>query len=254
MRMLTTVVAIALAGAMATLDADQTTNAGVRLATFESRALRGAPSLLAWSPDGRLLYLQAADRDHYGRVKSMTHWVVTVADRSAKQVEQEPDWAEPYWQWKSGRRSPASPTAMIDIETGRKGFHSTNIPTGGDLGRGGGDTGQTAEDAWSAAYQTQNATVFTLRWKGQTIGEWMNEPMIAGSNYSWAPPPRVALAAAPRDGGPLFVVNDRGDKTTLPDTRAATLPAWSPDGHAIAWLERSSRKQFVLVLADAPTP
>ena len=226
----------------------------VEVATLDAGTLKGEPARLAWSVDGSSLYLQSADRDRFGKVKSTTHFLISISARTVKRIDQEPDWASSYWNWKSGHSSPASPTSMIDVETKREAVRAVSAPTGGDLARGGGDSGATGSamgDAASAAYQTQTSTIYVLSWKGNTIGEWKNEPVVPGVNFGWAPAPRVALAISPRAGGPIVIVDQEGRKE-MSGSKAATLPAWSQDGTKIAWLERVDKKHVTLVIGDAP--
>src|SRR5512141_2744037 len=109
----------------------------VVVATTDTGALKGEPAMLAWSPDGSQLYLQGADSDHFGRVKSTTSFLVSLKDRSVKKTDNQPEWASAYWSWKSGHNSPASRSALIDVETRQESVRATSAPTGGSLARGG---------------------------------------------------------------------------------------------------------------------
>ena len=110
--------------------------------------------------------------------------------------------------------------------------------------------GTSLDDVASAADTTQSVKVYSLKVKGQTIGEWANEPVVPGLNWSWAPAPLQMIAFAKRDGGPLAVIDPAGQKQELAGATAAILPAWSSDGKRMAWLERKDRKKYQLVVAD----
>jgi hypothetical protein len=58
------------------------------------------------------------------------------------------------------------------------------------------------------------------------------------------------IAFARRDGGPLIVFDDAGQKQELTAAKSAFLPAWSDDGKQIAWLERKDKKKYDLTIAD----
>ncbi len=215
--------------------------------------LKGEPVMLAWAPDDSQLYIQAVERDREKRVKSMTHFVVSIANRSMKSVEQPPAWAATYWAWKSAQNSPASPLFRINVETRQETKRATSAPTGGALARGGLDTGgagaTTSTDVASAADQTQVSTIYTLKLKTETIGEWINEPVTPGVNFGWAPAPRHVLAFAKRDGGPIVLLDEQGNKQELAGPKSAVLPAWSQSGQKMAWLERKDRKRFDVTIA-----
>ena len=84
---------------------------------------------------------------------------------------------------------------------------------------------------------------------GETIGEWVNEGVTPGSNFSWAPAPAHAILYARRDGGPLSLLDDKGRKQALTGAKNASFPAWSDDGGRIAWLEKKERRKYDLLIA-----
>src|SRR5438093_5643663 len=53
---------------------------------------KGEPWRLAWSPDGTELYLQTADRDSRGTVKSTRSFLVPLGAKTLKGIDQEPGW------------------------------------------------------------------------------------------------------------------------------------------------------------------
>jgi hypothetical protein len=150
----------------------------------------------------------------------------------------------------------ASPAAaafiVVDgprVETVR----ATAAPTGGALAKGGGGdplAGSTVGDVASAVDQSQTKTIYALKLKGETIGEWVNEPVSPGVTYTWAPAPLRVIAFARRDGGPLIVFDEAGQKQELTAAKSAFLPAWSDDGKRLAWLEKKDRKKFDLMIAE----
>ena len=158
--------------------------------------------------------------------------------------------------WKSAQASPALATFRIDIEERNETRRAVAAPVGGDLAKGGstgGDrsnVGSTASDAAAAAYASQEQHIYALKTKGQTIGEWADEPVTPGTTFGWAPAPARLLVFARRDGGPLVVLDDQGRKQDFDQTKPASLPAFSDDGTKLGWLQRKGRNKFDLMVAE----
>lgn len=220
---------------------------------LDTSKLKGDAAKLAWSPDLSELYVQMVERDRQGAVKSAKHYVVSVADHTMKAVDTEPPWAARYWAWKSGQASPGTGVLKIGVSSRQETVRSTAAPVGGALAKGGlpdPSAGTTIEDAASVVDQTQKKTIYTLRVANQSLGDWVNEPVVPGVNFGWAPAPMNAIVFAKREGGPLIVVDAAGQKQELPGTKTALLPAWSGDGKRLAWLERVDKKKFEIRIAE----
>jgi hypothetical protein len=224
----------------------------VTIADVDLGKLKGDFTRLAWSTDGSEFYIQTIERDRGGAPKAVHHYIVSAA-KSVKSVEQEPSWASQYWMWKSSQSSPANRTFRINVHERTETKRAVSAPTGGVLARGGTadpGAGTTLGDVAAAADATQAVKIFSLDVKGETIGEWANEAVVPGVNYSWAPAPLPFIAYAKRDGGPLVLMDDTGGRQELTGAHSAILPAWSDDGKRIAWLERKDRKKYQLTIAD----
>jgi hypothetical protein len=223
---------------------------------LDTGRLKGDIARLAWSPDATEFYLQTVDRDRVGNVTGVRHYVVSAAAKTVKGIDKEPAWATKYWAWKSAQMAPGQPAFRIDVKQHEDTVRSTSSPTGGALAKGGvadPTQGSTAEDVANAAYNTQHMLVSDLRVKNDVIGTWVNEPVIPGVTFSWAPQPLHLLAFARRDkkdGGPITVLDASGEKRELAGPKNAVLPAWSDDGKHLAWLERKDKKKFDLMIAD----
>jgi hypothetical protein len=220
---------------------------------LDTNKLKGDPVRLSWSLDGSEFYVQSTERDRKGAVKSTKHYIVSAASGTVKEVDAEPAWSKKYWAWKSGQASPGTGTLKISVESRQETVRSTAAPVGGALARGGGadpNVGTTLEDVASAVDQSQKKNVFTLKLKNQPLGEWINEAVVPGVNFGWAPAPMNAMVFAKREGGPLTIVDESGRKEELTGAKTAILPAWSDDGKRIAWLERTDRKKFELRTAE----
>ncbi len=221
------------------------------IARLDSAKLQGPPVMLAWSPDGRTLYLEAIGRNRTGTIVSRRHFLIDVVEKVVRRVEQQPAWVSPYWTWKSALTCPASRRFGIDAESRRQVVRATAAPFGGDLARGGLVTeSNQANDAASAAIQSQMVTIQTLKVAGHLIGEWTNETPAGGYNFGWAPAPLRLIAFANPHGGPLTIVDDQGRKQTIGRPSPVVLPAWSEDATRLAWVERSGKKRYEIVLAS----
>jgi hypothetical protein len=223
------------------------------IAQVDAGKLKGGLARLAWSPDGLELYIQTVERSRGGDIKSTRHYIVSTRAGNLRGLDQEPAWAARYWAWKSGQAAPGAATFRIAADIREELVRSTAAPTGGALAKGGGAdplAGSTVEDVMSAANQTQKKTIYTLKLKGETIGEWVNEAMTPGINWSWAPAPHRIMVFAKREGGPLMLLDDSGRRHDLDVAKLAVLPAWSDSGSQLAWLERKDKKSYELIVAD----
>jgi hypothetical protein len=228
------------------LDSPQT------LVQIDTGKLKGEPWRLAWSPDGSQMYVETIERDGSGNVKAAHGALITVAAKSMKNVDQAPPWVAKYWLWKAGQASPAAPAFRIAVNQRQETVRATAAPTGGALARGGTadpGSGSTLGDVASAANTAQQQTIFDLKVKDELIGEWINEAVVPGVNYSWAPAPSHLIAYAKKGGGPLMLLDDQAHRQALSGARDAVLPAWSDNGAQIAWLEKKDKKHYDLTIA-----
>jgi hypothetical protein len=237
-------------------DARQLTLAAPQaIVEVDTAKLKGQVSNLSWSPDGKDMYLQTVEKNRNGTVKSAKHYLVSLAQKSLKSGDQ-PPWVTQYTAWKSALASPAAPLFRIALEEREE--TKTATAAVGDLakggGAGGGDRGPipgtSAEEVGAIANQSYKVHVWSLKLKGTVIGEWLNEGVVPGINWGWAPAPARLIAFTKRDGGPMTVMDEQGRKQEIAGPKNAILPAWSPDGSKIAWLEKKGGKTFDLMVAD----
>jgi hypothetical protein len=221
---------------------------------IDTSKLKGEPGMLAWAPDGASLYLQMNEHDRKGVVTETKHYVIAIAEKKSASVDAQPAWVGKYWAWKAAPESPAAPAFKIvpdeRIET------KNAVSPVGDLAKGGGSAGDgrampgtSAAEAVSAQATAQKIHIWSLKIKGETIGEWINEGVTPGMNFSWAPAPAHLIVYARREGGPLFLLDDGGRKQALSGAKAATFPAWSDNGAKIAWLEKKDRRKYDVMVA-----
>lgn len=215
--------------------------------------LRGVPSRLAWSPDGAQLYVQTLEGSFGQGDAKLRHYLFSSSNGAQKEAQAEPEWAAAYWAAKSHQAAPDVPGYKIGLESEVRAERTTSTPMGGDLARGGvsgGTGGTSATEAISAANTTQGSTVHVMKLKGETIGEFINSVIVPGLTFGWGPKGTKVIAFAAPKTGRLVVMNDAGLKQEVNGSKEAVLPAWSPDGARLAWLQKQGRKAYLLRIAQ----
>jgi WD40-like Beta Propeller Repeat len=227
------------------------------VAELDTGKLRGEPIRLAWSPDGTEFYVQAAERDGAGAVKSAKHYVVPVGGGAPKEVEQEPAWAAKYWTWKSWKNAPGSPAFAISVDERREVLRATQAVRGSSEAGMGGDSsagtavggGGPAGGGTMAVGEGQNASIRTMRLKGEVIGEWVNTVIVPGLTFGWSPAALNLIAFSSKNED-LVIMDEQGRKQKIDTSKVTRLPAWSDDGKKLAFLEQKDRKKYVLSIVD----
>ena len=249
----------ALSMAIATIDASKLTlSPPATIVEVDTGKLKGDLVRLSWSPDGKQLYIQTIERDRSGAIKAAHHYLAELDGRQPKSVDQEPPWSTTYWGWKSAQSAPRMAALKIDVEQAQKRVSSANVPTGGALAKGGIDaggaaggaaTGFGADDGISAAFQQQMVNVFTLKLKGEVVGEFVNAAAVPGLTFGWAPA-GTGLIAFANPSGHVVVMDGRGRKKEIAESKSALLPAWSDDGKRLAYFERTGKNKATLKIVE----
>ena len=209
--------------------------------------LKGQPSRLAWSADGSQIYLQTLE-GAFGRSDAkLRHYVFATANGAKQDLQAEPEWAAEYWVAKSGQAAPAG-SLKIELKSEQRQERTTSAPMGGDLARGGSSiaTGAAANDGVAAAYTSQTVPVHSMLLKGEVVGEFVNSVIVPGLTFGWSPEGTGAIAFAAQKSGRIVVMDEQGNTREVPGSKDASLPAWSPDGGRLAWLQKEGRRTFLL--------
>ena len=229
-------------------------SAPAQVGTIDAGKLKGEPTQLAWSTDGTRLFLQTSERDAMGMITRPRFFVMSAAGGKPEPVDAPPAWATEYWTWKSSRSAPGSTAFAIDVKQEERQATATASPMGGEMARGGtsgdpGGGGTSAGEVASRAAQTQTQRVFSLTLEGENVGEFVNQQFLPGYTFGWSPNEQGMLAYTNR-AGRLAVMDRQGQKLQVNDTKNVVLPAWSPDGSRIAFLQKAGKNKYELCVVN----
>lgn len=228
------------------------------IAEVDVDKVKGTPSRLSWSDDGKQLYLQTLEGRFGQQDAKLRHYVIDAGSGAMKDVSSEPAWASAYWLKKSAQASPDA-SMKIGLETGTRTERAAGVAMGGDLARGGtggggdiggGAGGTSVGDAINAAAASQTVTVHTMKLGSQAIGEFVNAVIVPGYTFGWGPGGSKVVAFSAVKGGGIVIMDAAGKKQEIDGTKDTLLPAWSHDGARLAWLRRDGRKKYHLQIVD----
>jgi hypothetical protein len=230
----------------------------VAIVVIDAEQAPGYPVRLAWSPDGRFLYLQLVKRDRWGNER-VWHFEIGVAGREIRPLEREPAWVARYWAWKSARSVPGDIGFAISLETRVERKTATGSGAGGAIAQNSGDPygpgselGPQGQAMMQSAMQAQNVTTTTLKLKGQLLAEFVNTPVVPGLTYGWAPGGATVIAYSSSKRR-LVLMDSKGRRRDVAGSKDVLLPAWSEDGSRLAWVERSRQGALVVRTIDIET-
>jgi hypothetical protein len=219
------------------------------IAEIDTAKVQGTPVGLALNTDGTL-YLRVQGKD-----KARHYQIVTTPEVTIGQVDQLPQWAATYWNWKGATVAPGDPALKLDVEQRADRSRAVNAPSGGEMAGmasaalpPGGGQGVSEGAAINAANTSMAGQIVTLRFKGQVVGEWANETPQPGMRIGWAPAPMGLLAYSDTEGR-LLIADREGHRVPIPGTKNVTLPAWSTNGKQVVYLQKTSASRYTLMVA-----
>ena len=148
-----------------------------------------------------------------------------------------------YWAWKSARMPPGHPELVIQVESHNKGG---SIPTESLSAKAANVGGRGLENAVAAQNEAEGSVVRTLTLKGEPIGQFVNQPLVPGTTFGWSPETLHALAYT-KTNGRLALMDLQGGNLEIEGSKSIQLPAWSPDGSKIVYVEVLGRHRFTLM-------
>lgn len=221
------------------------------LGSIDLSDVKGTPSRLSWSPDASQLYFQTLEGGFGKPDATLRHYLFSVSTGARTTLDAEPDWAAAYWTAKSWKMSPDPQPLEIELKSERRLERTTSVPRGGDLARGGTSTGMgsSAEEGVKAVNSVQTVHSNSMWLHGQLIGLFENSVIVPGLTFGWGPAGSRLIAFAAQKSGRIVVMDGERRRKNVPQSKDGLLPAWSPDGTRLAWLQKSGRRQFLLQIS-----
>ena len=216
----------------------------VSVTELDLAKLKGELRQLGWSANGLEIYVETAEGNPPS--EKLHHHTVSVLGGAVETLETRPDWAQAYWSYKSDRRAPGYDSIEIDVK-----FDQTTQKVGTGSTRPGaqaaGGFSNFAEDS-AMAGEGQKLPVVHFLLYNEMIGEFKNQRPIPGLTFSWGPKGTGAIAFVDADGR-LTLLDKEKHTLRVANARDVVLPAWTPDGSHLAWLQKTAKKKYTLVVA-----
>jgi Tol biopolymer transport system component len=83
---------------------------------------------------------------------------------------------------------------------------------------------------------------------GEVVGEFAGQQFLPGYTFGWSP--RNQIMAYGNQAGRLALMDAHGDKQQMDATKNVILPAWSPDGSKIAFLQKAGKNKYEFFLVE----
>jgi len=102
------------------------------------------------------------------------------------------------------------------------------------------------DNAVAARNAASGSLVRVLTLNGEAIGRYVDEPLVPGTTFGWSPE-RLRAVTYIRTDGRLGAMDLEGSKIDLNTGKGVLLPAWSPDGSRIVYLQQKGRHDYDLM-------
>jgi hypothetical protein len=202
---------------------------------LDMSVLKGELRRMSWSPDGRYLHVQTIDRD------GLHDYIVALEDKAVSLAFGEPEWSSAYWTRKADLASPGDPGLKIEVI--EKHQRTRPAPFAGGLAAGGAQTVDQRNPTDTFAIEV------SLKLLGEEVGYFLNNVAYGGITYGWGPTGSGAIVFADARGRLSFFDRQK-HKKAVPGTKDALLPAWSPDGSHVAFLQKDSRRTYRVMVTS----
>jgi hypothetical protein len=205
---------------------------------LEMDVMKGEVHRLSWSPDGRSLHIQTIERE------TLHDYIVTLPEGTLSLAFGEPEWAVQYWAMKSDLAAPGQAGMKIEVLEDHQRTRQTPFTAGFS------NAGQTPD-------QRSPVDTFAIEVKlkllGQEVGYFLNNVAFGGITFGWGPSGSGAIAFVDDKGRVVLFDRDR-HKRPIAATKDAVLPAWSPDGTRVAFIQKDSRRKHRLMMTTITPP
>ena len=141
---------------------------------------------------------------------------------------------------KSNLAAPGVPSLRLEVQLNNRRTRPT--PFTGGTANGGAYTPDVKNPV--DAFESE----VTLRLQGLELGSWINDAPMAGDTFGWGPPASAAIVYVGR-GDRLTLMDQEKRRAVVATVKGAAFPAWSTDGTRLAFVQRTGKKKYRLMIA-----